>query len=95
MSVTETGTRARQPDSAGYAMSQDGLRLYYEVFGAGPRTIVFLPANPISHSRLWKAQVPYLSATFASWSTTGGAMAFRISPTPPADGWGGRGQTTA
>ena len=64
MSVTETGTRARQPDSAGFAKSQDGLRLHYEVFGAGPTTIVLLPANPISHSRLWKAQVPYLSRHF-------------------------------
>ena len=61
MSVTETGTRARQPDTTGYARSQDGLRLYYEVFGTGSTTIVFLPANPISHSRLWKAQVHYLA----------------------------------
>ena len=64
MPVTETGTRARQPDSSGYATSADGLRLYYEVFGSGPRTIVFLPANPISHSRLWKAQVHYLARHF-------------------------------
>src|ERR1700704_809770 len=64
MPVTETGTRARQPDSSGYATSADGLRLYYEVFGAGDRTIVFLPANPISHSRLWKAQVHYLARHF-------------------------------
>ena len=61
MSVTETGTRARQPDSSGHAVSFDGLRIHYEVFGAGPATIVFLPANPISHSRLWKGQVPYLA----------------------------------
>lgn len=64
MPVTETGTRARQPDASGYARSHDGLRLYYEVFGSGSRTIVFLPANPISHSRLWKAQVSYLARHF-------------------------------
>jgi pimeloyl-ACP methyl ester carboxylesterase/predicted glycosyltransferase len=64
MPVTETGTRARQPDSTGYATSRDGLRLYYEVFGTGTKTIVLLPANPISHSRLWKAQVHYLARHF-------------------------------
>ena len=64
MPVTETGTRARQPDSSGFALTPDGLRLYYEVFGDGPKTIVFLPANPIVHSRLWKAQVHYLARHF-------------------------------
>src|ERR1700682_2175432 len=64
MPITETGTRARQPDSSGYAVAGDGLRLYYEVFGQSPKTIVFLPANPISHSRLWKAQVHYLARHF-------------------------------
>jgi pimeloyl-ACP methyl ester carboxylesterase/UDP:flavonoid glycosyltransferase YjiC (YdhE family) len=64
MPITETGTRARQPDSSGYAFAHDGLRLYYEIFGQGPKTIIFLPANPISHSRLWKAQVHYLARHF-------------------------------
>lgn len=64
MPTTETGTRARQPDSQGYAIAKDGLRLYYEVFGTGRKTIVLLPATPISHSRLWKAQVHYLARHF-------------------------------
>jgi pimeloyl-ACP methyl ester carboxylesterase/predicted glycosyltransferase len=64
MPVTETGTRARQPDSSGYALTPDGLRLYYEVFGNGPQTIVLLSVNPISHSRIWKAQVHYLARHF-------------------------------
>ena len=64
MPVTETGTRARQPDSTGYARSEDGLNLYFEVFGTGTKTVVFLPASPISHSRLWKAQVHYLARHF-------------------------------
>jgi pimeloyl-ACP methyl ester carboxylesterase/UDP:flavonoid glycosyltransferase YjiC (YdhE family) len=64
MPITETGTRARQPDASGYALTHDGLRLYYEVFGSGSTTIVFLPATPISHSRLWKAQVSYLARHF-------------------------------
>jgi pimeloyl-ACP methyl ester carboxylesterase/predicted glycosyltransferase len=53
--------RAREPDSSGYATTEDGLRLWYEVHGDGGPTIVLLPCNPISHSRLWKAQVHYLA----------------------------------
>ncbi|HEY1456622.1 MAG TPA: alpha/beta fold hydrolase [Candidatus Dormibacteraeota bacterium] len=64
MTVTETGTRARQPDASGFAVAKDGLRIHYEVFGAGQKTIVLMPANPISHSRLWKAQVHYLARHF-------------------------------
>jgi pimeloyl-ACP methyl ester carboxylesterase len=64
MPVTETGTRARQPDSSGYARTPDGLRLYYEIFGQGERTIILLPATPISHSRLWKGQLHYLARHF-------------------------------
>jgi pimeloyl-ACP methyl ester carboxylesterase len=46
------------------ARSTDGLRLHYEIFGSGEPTIVLLPPNPISHSRLWKGQVHYLSRHF-------------------------------
>jgi pimeloyl-ACP methyl ester carboxylesterase/predicted glycosyltransferase len=56
-----TGTRAREPDHSGYATTDDGLRLYYEVHGGGSTTIVLLPPNPISHSRIWKAQIHYLA----------------------------------
>ncbi len=61
MSVTETGTRARQPDDSGYAIASDGLRLHWEIHGGGSTTIVFLPPNPISHSRFWKPQVHFLA----------------------------------
>ena len=64
MAVTETGTRARQPDSTGYAPVEGGLRLYYEIFGSGDKTILIMPASPISHSRLWKGQIHYLSRHF-------------------------------
>jgi pimeloyl-ACP methyl ester carboxylesterase len=55
--------RARVPDRTGYAM-QSGVRIYYEVFGDGPTTIVLLPTWAIIHSRTWKMQVPYLSRHF-------------------------------
>jgi pimeloyl-ACP methyl ester carboxylesterase len=55
--------RARQPERCGYAV-RDGVRLYYEVFGDGPTTVLLLPAWSIVHSRIWKLQVPYLARQF-------------------------------
>jgi pimeloyl-ACP methyl ester carboxylesterase/predicted glycosyltransferase len=56
--------RARLPDASGYARNRDGLRLYYEVFGRGDKTIVLMPCNPIVHSRMWKGQIHYLARHF-------------------------------
>src|SRR5690242_18282466 len=53
--------RAREPDRSGYGTAPDGLRLYWEVYGSGATTIMLLPPNPISHSRIWKAQIYYLA----------------------------------
>ncbi len=64
MPHTDTGMRARFPDKSGHAIRPDGLRLYYEVFGDGPKTLVLVPNNPISHSRMWKGQIPYLARHF-------------------------------
>ena len=61
VTVTETGTRAREADERGYATTDDGLRIYWERYGSGSPTIVLLPPCPISHSRLWKAQLHYLA----------------------------------
>jgi hypothetical protein len=36
-------------------------QLYYEVFGAGEHTILFMPTWSVIHSRHWKAQVPYFA----------------------------------
>ena len=60
---TPTGeqSRARYPDAEGYAPREDGTRIFYEVYGAGDRTIVFVPPWAIVHSRLWKAQIPYFA----------------------------------
>jgi len=59
--ITETGARARTADIAGRVRTADGLTLPWEVHGDGPTTLVFLPANPISHSRIWKAQIHHLA----------------------------------
>jgi pimeloyl-ACP methyl ester carboxylesterase/predicted glycosyltransferase len=52
--------RAREPDETGYA-THDGVRTYYEVFGAGPVTILMMGTFPVVDGRQWKAQVPYLA----------------------------------
>ncbi|HEU5170854.1 MAG TPA: alpha/beta fold hydrolase [Gemmatimonadales bacterium] len=52
--------RARHPDQAG-RVERGGVRIYYEVFGAGAPTVLLMPTFPIVHSRMWKAQVPYLA----------------------------------
>ena len=55
--------RAREPDAAGYA-ERDGVKLHWELFGAGDTTIALLPTWSIIPSRHWKAQVPYLARHF-------------------------------
>src|SRR5271155_2092690 len=53
-------SRARYPDSSGYT-KRDGVRLHYEVYGAGEPTVFLLPTWSIIHSRHWKMQIPYLA----------------------------------
>jgi pimeloyl-ACP methyl ester carboxylesterase len=55
--------RARLPDRDGYA-ARDGIKIFYEVFGDGPQTILLMPPWAINHSRTWKGQVPYLARHF-------------------------------
>jgi pimeloyl-ACP methyl ester carboxylesterase len=52
--------RARKPDVAGHTV-RDGVRLYWELYGQGERTVFLLPTWSMVHSRAWKAQVPYLA----------------------------------
>ena len=96
MPITETGTRAREPDEAGYAETADGLRLYWEVHGSGEPTIVLLPPTPISHSRIWKAQVHYLARHHRVVVYDGrGNGQLRQRPTRRAHGWAAGTRPTA
>jgi pimeloyl-ACP methyl ester carboxylesterase len=52
--------RARYPDIEGFA-EREGIRVAYEVYGHGEPTIFLVPTWQIVHSRLWKAQIPYLA----------------------------------
>jgi pimeloyl-ACP methyl ester carboxylesterase/predicted glycosyltransferase len=52
--------RARYPDQEGLVL-RDGVNIFYEVFGTGEPAVLLLPTWSIIHSRLWKAQIPYLA----------------------------------
>ena len=52
--------RAKLPRESGY-VDRDGVKLFYEVYGDGPETMVFVPPWSIVHSRVYKAQLPYFS----------------------------------
>ncbi|MDQ3572730.1 MAG: alpha/beta hydrolase [Actinomycetota bacterium] len=56
--------RARYPDTEGYVEHGDGVRVFYEVYGDETETVCFLPEWPITHSRTWKGQIPYLARHF-------------------------------
>ena len=53
-------TRARYPDEDGF-VERDGVRVFWERYGNGQPTIMFLPTWSIIHSRSWKAQIPYFA----------------------------------
>ena len=55
--------RARYPDSDGY-VERDGVKLFYEIYGEGDQTILFLPTWSVIHSRQWKAQIAYFARHF-------------------------------
>src|SRR5258708_9433967 len=52
--------RAKLPTADGF-VERDGVKLYFEVYGDGPETMVFVPPWSIVHSRVYKAQLPYFS----------------------------------
>jgi pimeloyl-ACP methyl ester carboxylesterase len=52
--------RACQPSHDGY-VERDGVKVHYEVYGAGVPTVLLLPTWSVMHSRHWKMQIPYLA----------------------------------
>jgi pimeloyl-ACP methyl ester carboxylesterase len=61
--TTREQTRAREPDETGF-VTRDGVRVAWERYGEGSPTILLMPAWTIIHSRMWKAQIPYLARHF-------------------------------
>jgi pimeloyl-ACP methyl ester carboxylesterase/predicted glycosyltransferase len=74
--------RAREPDRSGY-VTRDGLSVYYELFGEGTPTILLLPTWSVVHSRIWKAQVPYLARHFRVLTFDGRGNGKSDRPTDP------------
>lgn len=55
--------RAKLPLTDGF-VERGGVRIHYEVYGEGRDTLLFVPPWSITHSRIYKAQVPWLSDYF-------------------------------
>ena len=55
--------RAKLPVREGF-VDRDGVRLHYEIYGDGAKTMLFVPPWSIVHSRVYKAQLPYFSERF-------------------------------
>jgi pimeloyl-ACP methyl ester carboxylesterase/predicted glycosyltransferase len=55
--------RAKLPTTEGI-VEREGVKIFYEVYGDGPETMVFLPPWSIVHSRVYKAQIPYFSERY-------------------------------
>src|SRR5947209_5826173 len=75
--------RAREPDLQGF-VERDGVKVAYESYGSGDRVVLFPPVDVVAHSRMWKAQIPYLSrhARVVSIDPRGNGRSDR--PTEPA-----------
>src|SRR6266540_6443301 len=76
-------SRARYPDEEGY-VERDGVRIFYEVYGEGERTVLFLPTWSIIHSRHWKAQIPYFARHHRVLTFDGRGNGKSDRPTDPA-----------
>lgn len=57
-------TRARYPEEQGYVVDEHGVQVFYEVYGESRDAVCMLPHWPITNSRFWRAQIPYLSRHF-------------------------------
>jgi pimeloyl-ACP methyl ester carboxylesterase/predicted glycosyltransferase len=57
---SDTGTTAREPDASG-VVERDGVRVHWERYGNGGPPVLLLPTWWIVHSRVWKAQIPWLA----------------------------------
>ena len=55
--------RAKLPHSDGF-VERGAVRIHYEVYGEGRDTLLFIPPWSIVHSRIYKAQIPWLSDYF-------------------------------
>ena len=69
-------SRARYPDETGF-IERDGVRVFWESYGKGEQTVLFLPTWTLVHSRVWKAQIPYFARHLRVITSTRAATAGR------------------
>ncbi len=55
--------RAALPHTEGI-VDRDGVKIHYEIYGEGDRTLLFIPTWSFVHSRVYKAQIPYFAEHF-------------------------------
>lgn len=56
--------RAAQPRHTGVVGRDDldaHVDVHWEVYGEGDTTLLLIPPSPITHARIWKAQIPHLA----------------------------------
>lgn len=75
--------RAVTPGASG-VLDRDGVGIYYEVNGHGETTILMIPPSPITHGRIFKAQVPYLARHYRVVTLDGRGNGGSARPTDPA-----------
>lgn len=63
---------------------RDGVRVHYQVFGAGGRTILLLPTWSVVHSGIWARQVPHLVDRYTVVTFDGRGNGSSDRPTGPA-----------
>jgi len=56
-------SRARYPDQEGF-VERGGVRTFYDLYGDGDETVLFLPPWSVVTSRVWKLQIPYFARHF-------------------------------
>jgi pimeloyl-ACP methyl ester carboxylesterase/predicted glycosyltransferase len=81
-STAREQTRARYPDQTGY-IERDGVRVFWERYGDGDPTLLFLPTWSLVHSRCWKAQIPYFARHFRALAFDGRGNGRSDRPTQP------------
>lgn len=57
-------TRARYPDDQGWVADEQGVRVFYELYGDSPDAVCMLPPWALLHSRAWRGQIAYLARHF-------------------------------
>ena len=74
--------RAVYPDRADVVI-RDGVEVHYEVYGDGEPTLFFIPASPITHSRIWKGLIPHLARHYRVLTLDGRGNGKSSRPTDP------------